>query len=376
VPSELNAELSSQVCGHCHSVWRFRSSDDFVEWSQRGSPFRPGDEIEDKGRFVLRASSPELDAQRQLLDYPAAAVIWSDGMIRVSGREYNGLLESPCFTHDDDAKKLSWFSCHTMHASGVKSDQVHHWAQDQLKLEMRGNAACLQCHHQFANEQQLTSHTYHSAGSSGSKCYNCHMSYTTYGLLKAIRSHKIDSPNALASQRTGRPAACNQCHLDQTLAWTASHLQDWYDIEPPELIEDEKSIAESVRMTLQGDAGQRALMAWSMGWPAAREVSGSEWMTPYLLQLLNDSYPAVRIIANRSFRLQNGFDDFNFDPVGPADLREKATTAMAARYVELAQQGKISGTPATLFDSSGIVSPEEYTRLIQQRNQRPVTLEE
>ena len=26
---------------------------------------------------------------------------WSDGMVRVSGREYNGLIESPCFSARD-----------------------------------------------------------------------------------------------------------------------------------------------------------------------------------------------------------------------------------------------------------------------------------
>ena len=34
---------------------------------------------------------------------------------------------------------------------------------------------------------------------------------------------------------TGRPNACNLCHLDRTLAWTAKHLEGWYGFAPPEL---------------------------------------------------------------------------------------------------------------------------------------------
>lgn len=376
VPSELEATLSSQVCGQCHSVWRFQSTDDFVDWSTHGSPFRPGDEIEEKGRWVLRRGSPHLEAQRELADYPATSVVWPDGMIRVSGREFTGLVESPCYTHDDEARQLSCFSCHTLHADGIKRGQMHDWADDQLKPEMRTNRACLQCHDQFASEEQLAAHTHHATDSTGSNCYNCHMPFTTYGLLKAIRSHRIDSPNAGVSQATGRPTACNQCHLDKTLAWTAQHLSEWYDVEPPELEEDERTIADSVRMTLQGDASQRVLMAWSMGWPAAREASGTDWMTPYMLQLLSDSYPAVRIVAHRSFKTQAGFESFDFDPLEPADDREQATTAMAAHYVELAKESEITGTSETLFDSSGIVDAEKYKRLLQMRIQTPVTLKE
>ena len=85
------------------------------------------------------------------------------------------------------------------------------------------------------------------------------MSYTTYGLLKAIRSHQVGSPSVQASLETGRPNACNQCHLDQTLAWTAEYLQNWYDVPAPELEADERTVSAALLWTLQGDPGQRAL---------------------------------------------------------------------------------------------------------------------
>ena len=88
--------------------------------------------------------------------------------------------------------------------------------------ERESDAACLQCHPSFEGR---TEHTHHTADSSGSRCQNCHMPHTTYGLLKAIRSHKIDSPSVQASLATGRPNACNLCHLDKSLAWTQDALE-------------------------------------------------------------------------------------------------------------------------------------------------------
>ena len=50
------------------------------------------------------------------------------------------------------------------------------------------------------------------------------MPFTTYGLLKTIRSHQISNPSVQATLETGRPNACNLCHLDKTLEWTANAL--------------------------------------------------------------------------------------------------------------------------------------------------------
>jgi len=105
-------------------------------------------------------------------------------MVRVSGREYSGMTESPGFQRGE----MSCLSCHQMHQAFDDSRPRHEWADDQLKRGMRGNQACIQCHHELADSKTLTDHTHHAADSSGSKCYNCHMSQTTYGLLKANRS--------------------------------------------------------------------------------------------------------------------------------------------------------------------------------------------
>src|SRR5437867_7540012 len=182
-------------------------------------------------------------------------------MIRVSGREYNGLLESPCYK----GGKFSCLSCHSMHESEPDA---------QLSARGKGNQACTQCHQRFSDEPEATAHTHHRAASSGSQCYNCHMPHTSYGILKAIRSHQISSPRVADDLATGRPNACNLCHLDQPLAWTANRLADWYRHSAPNLSEDQTQVANAVRLALAGDAGQRILIAWHLGWEPALEVAG------------------------------------------------------------------------------------------------------
>jgi hypothetical protein len=222
-PLRLDPQRSSQVCGQCHSVWEFYDSEGERQANVRGLPYRPGDDLTQTRFLAQPARSLDSSALNVILSDDPDFVkdsFWSDGMVRVTGREYNGMIESPCYRKaTDDRRMLSCFSCHVLHKPVDDPRPIPDWADAQLKSGMDGNAACLQCHASLGTN--LSSHTKHAAGSPGSSCYNCHMPYTTYGLLKTIRSHQISSPSVAASLQTGRPNACNLCHLDRTLAWTA-----------------------------------------------------------------------------------------------------------------------------------------------------------
>jgi hypothetical protein len=198
------------------------------------------------------------------------------------------------------------------------------------------------------------------------------MSHTTYGLLKAIRSHQITSPNVSSSLQTGRPNACNQCHLDKTLAWTSSHLSQWYGIAAPQLSPDEQAVAASVLWLLRGDAGQRALMAWSYGWSAAREASGSDWMAPFLAQLLQDPYAAVRFIAERSLRTLPGNAQLEYDFLSLTPQQQAASAAAWASWRKTQPQPN----RAVLIDAQGALLQADFERLLRARNDRPLTLVE
>jgi hypothetical protein len=299
---------------------------------------------------------------------------WSDGQVRVSGREYNGLIETPCFQRGE----MSCLSCHQMHQAADDPRPAKEWADDQLKLGMRGNQACLQCHKHFQREKALTQHTHHPAGSAGSVCYNCHMPYTTYGLHKAIRSHQVTSPTVAASLATGRPNACNQCHLDQTLEWTSQHLARWYEIAPPALSEDESNTAAAVLWLLRGDAGQRALMAWSMGWSDAHEASGDDWQAPFVAQLLEDPYDAVRLIAARTLRGLPGFRDVDVDlaasPQERSALRQRVWDAWHRQQNAGPKRSEDRPREAILIDEAGALLHHEVERLLKQRDDREIRL--
>jgi hypothetical protein len=275
-------------------------------------PYRPGDELSATRFIVQPTQNLDSPTTRAFLAEDAGFIrdiFWSDGMVRATGREYNGLIDSPCYKNaTDERRTLTCFSCHTMHETNDDGRAVGDWADDQLAPRAAGNAACVQCHEVLKPRAQvppratpaIEAHTHHRADSAGSSCYNCHMPYTTYGLLKTIRSHQISSPSVQTTLATGRPNACNLCHLDKTLEWTAEYLERWYGAAKPPLGDDERAVAASLLSLLKGDAGQRAIVAQSMGWAPAQQASGTGWLTPYLALLAKDTYDAVRYIASRS----------------------------------------------------------------------------
>jgi len=358
-PERLQSRASTQVCAQCHSIkWNVHRED----WLQNGFRYRPGDDLEkftpvvQPSKFDSEPRLPEtLKRDRAFLDM----IYWPDGVIRVTGREYNGLVESACYERGN----LSCISCHSMHRSEP---------DDQLAAGMNGNEACFKCHDSYRS--RLEQHTHHKPGSSGSQCYNCHMPHDTYGLLKAVRSHRIASPSVETSLESGRPNACNLCHLDKTLDWTARHLSEWYGKEPLHLGEHETNTSAALLWLLRGDAAQRALIAWSLGWKSAREASGELWLVPFLAELLTDPYSAVRYIAYRSLRQLPGFDRLKYDYVGPSQDHAAARKHVLESW-EQTHKTKLDRTGLeVLIHADGNPDRARIDQLLQQRDNRQVEL--
>lgn len=357
-PKRLSTKASTEVCGQCHSMrWNlFRD-----EWMQEGFSFRPGDNLQ-KTLPLLRPS--KFDEQTWL---PEGAkkdtetignIFWPDGMIRVTGREYSGLIESPCHQKG----QMTCLSCHSIHQSDPNR---------QLAAQMEGNKACLQCHEKLGRD--LAAHTHHNSNSIGSSCYNCHMPYATYGLLRSVRNHFIESPSAKKTVETGRPNGCNLCHLDKTLQWSADHLSDWYGAPRMSLEQDEQRIASSVLMAARGNVAQRALVAAAFGWEAARKASGQEWSVPLLVQLMDDPYSAVRFIAYNSLRQNARFAGCRFDYIGDGSAREAAR----ARILEKWRGTRPEKTGESLLTlTNGALNDGEFARLLQSRDNRRMNLVE
>lgn len=358
-PARLPSKLASQICGQCHGVKYYDNMNDYLA---NGEPFRPGQELNPGIHILQPTRAPEDPKLANLMRRQPDLVanrFWPDGKTRVSGRDYNGLIDSPCYQRGE----LSCLSCHSMHESSPTN---------LLRAGMEGNLACIQCHQQFKNN--LAAHTHHDPNSSGSLCYNCHMPYTTYGLLKGIRSHFIESPNVAMTVSTGRPNGCNLCHLDRSLAWTDEHLTAWYGTKPATLTDEQRNISAVVLWALRGDAGQRALAAWHMGWEPARKASGERWLAPFLAQLLTDPYPAVRYIAGHSLERLPGSQDFGFDFIASPAARDEARLR-ALKAWRLAGLPDRTG-PAILISSGGQLQDGALTNLLQQRDDRSMNLQE
>jgi hypothetical protein len=165
--------------------------------------------------------------------------------------------------------------------------------------------------------------------------------------------------------------------LDKTLEWTAKRLEDWYGIVSPKLARDQRTYAASVLWALQGDAGQRALMAWSFGWPSAQQASRADWMAPLVAVLLDDPYDAVRFMAYRSLRSLGPFQDFDYDFLAAPHERANAIERLLDHW---SQAAGAETTPtmgrALLLDVNGDVRRDELVRLLRGRDNQPITLVE
>ncbi len=369
-PGRLSPRRSSQICGFCHS----HSFHEEPSESQRsglffpdeGSQYRPGDELDETVAIDTVDRDPTQAYEATM------ARFWPDGMVRGSGREYTDLVQSPCFQGGHQSHQMGCLSCHSMHKEPHDSRPLDQWANDQLKVGMDGNQGCLQCH-AIPDIQQ---HTHHLPQSSGSQCYNCHMPHTNYGLLKAIRAHLNTNPNVTTTLETGRPNACNLCHLDQTLQWTAEHLFRWYGQPRPRLSAEQQSTSAAVLGLLRGDAHQRILIAWHLGWKPAREVSGDRWMAPYLGELLDDPYAVVRAVAWKSLKKLPNFDDLPFDWVPEPSGRSLMAPQVRARWEKLFPASERQAIEPLLIGPEGTLQLEKLRHLLQGRNRRPTVVEE
>ena len=373
-PARLKGPDSALACGQCHSVWAFNNMTDKIDFNRHGAGFRPG--AHDLAqRFVVQPNAPDHSEQKDFIRRTEPDFFtnrfWDDGMIRVTGREFNGVQASPCFR----GREFSCISCHEMHLDSPGQTDAHTWARTgQLKPKMDSDVACLQCHKEMS--ARLVAHTHHAADSSGSRCYNCHMPRTTFGLLHAMRSHQVSSPTVQESIAYGRPNACNLCHLDQTLAWTAQKLHAWYNQPVPELSQDDQTIAAAVQWILKGDAGQRALIAWGMGWESAQKIAGRDWLYPYLIYSMTDPYPAVRFDAWKSLQTLPGFSGFPFIYSATDRPLSEAATHAYEKWLRQLRHANTVYRPETAIDSDGHFRQDVFQRLRSERDDKPIILAE
>ncbi len=137
----------------------------------------------------------------------------------------------------------------------------------------------------------------------------------------------------------------------------------------------ENKVAASVEWLLKGDAAQRIVAAWHFGWQPAKEASGTDWQTPLLVELLNDSYSAVRLVAGRSLKTLPNLEQLKFDFLAPEPERRDAKSKAIEIWTN-SQPKPAENPPAVLQQPSGTLDEKAIRRMLQLQDRRPVTITE
>jgi len=288
-PRGLSKEREAQVCGHCHGQRLPRPLERIDEFITTGDPYVAGADL--NGCTSPITIDSELDGES------FAPRFWRDGTPRLTAYEYQAMLMTP----DYQKGELRCSSCHSMHGGDPRG---------MITEEMRGAAACLQCHAEIGRD--IAAHTKHAAAGSGSDCYACHMPKITYGLLSVHPTHRIQNPDPSRAWRYDMPEACTLCHTNKSARWAADSLAAMWAAErsgrgeagaidaPPDA--PEWALAENVRALFAGDVVARAVAV--MAFADARSYTGDPvarlWAAPLLLATMTDRYPAVRHFAYRA----------------------------------------------------------------------------
>lgn len=147
------------------------------------------------------------------------------------------LMTDPQVYHPDgqilaESFEYGSFRHSRMFAAGVTCLDCHDPHSGRTTLPVDDNSLCLQCHvpgnPRGAPAIDPTAHSFHTAGSKGNRCVECHMATTTYMQRDPRRDHGFIIPDPVLTRDVGVPNACSRCHQDQSLAETITAWERWY----------------------------------------------------------------------------------------------------------------------------------------------------
>jgi len=364
-PATLSQEQAVLVCARCHGKMVATAEFDRACLVD-GDFFEPGNPD-----YSQRYDHPQLTADEPFDERRQGQYFWSDGTPRTTALEYQGMTASSCYLNG----QMNCFSCHSMHSphAGDPDDQLRFSDDPATGAEMM-DRACTQCHSTLTDSEALAAHTHHATDSSGSRCYNCHMPYQAYALHKRVRSHRITVPTATVTQKHGVPNACNQCHVDRSVAWTTRQLSGWkgavVDASP-----DEHKIPMVIEHALTGHALQRALAVAQLGDADNFSLAGQNWRSRILLEGLSDPYESVRLLAGQALQQQPGFEDCKFDFIADPLVRQEQMRVIRNRL----DRQETSQARAQLAALLGVEADQIATtikRLRQRQNAARISINE
>ncbi|MCI0376213.1 MAG: cytochrome c3 family protein [Gemmataceae bacterium] len=365
-PMRLSVPRRDEICARCHGALTPKAE----AWDPHTNrdPFIPGQELAKFNHFFWsEAEQAKLTGVRLPKEEPEPidGRFWGDGTPLTTALEYNGMALSACY--EKGHGKLSCLSCHTMHGPDPNF---------MLKPKMNTNEACFQCHGEY--RERLSAHTRHPAESAGSLCYNCHMPHLVYSLLSTHRSHRIEIPDIETTRATGKPHACNQCHLDKSLGWTQEQLKQWPGSKAKKavpLTQDESTLSSALLLMTTKDARSRVMVAGAFANPAAQHASGVDWFGPFLTRLLRDErYPAVRYLAHRGLRVAFGDEASGpFDYLGTPAQKQAQLSALQKRFDATPLRGPLPHLP---LNAQGLPDDAVLRRLLGKRYDPDLSIHE
>ena len=113
-----------------------------------------------------------------------------------------------------------------MYYNGVTCTDCHN--PHSLKLKFKGNTLCAQCH--IPKKYDTPEHHFHTTGTEGAKCINCHMPGKFYMGNDFRRDHSFRIPRPDLSLKYDTPNACVQCHKDKDNEWAWKSFKERYGL--------------------------------------------------------------------------------------------------------------------------------------------------
>ncbi|HSG08245.1 MAG TPA: tetratricopeptide repeat protein [Longimicrobiales bacterium] len=191
----LDKDASLEVCFRCHAL------KDVIK-----EGYFPGESLEE--HYALKF--PVLGDQPY----------FADGRVRSFAYQANHLA-SACYLQGP----MDCVSCHEPHGQG-------YWDTDKKPLGSPfDDGQCTSCHPSKLVDPEA--HTFHPAGSPGSRCVACHMPYLQHPEVgpevRFSRSdHTIAIPRPTFDADLGIAGACAQCHRDRTPVELQREARAWW----------------------------------------------------------------------------------------------------------------------------------------------------
>lgn len=234
-----------------------------------------------------------------------------DGAAHVNSREALELDQGEC------ASQIACTNCHNPHVAGPPSeggpdDPTH-------------RQACLECHEQYAVPRAAAEHSRHV--DNAVDCLDCHMPKITAGIARAVRTHRISIPGDTEMLAEGAPNACNLCHLDKSIGWTARHLAARWGrpgfLPPPE----QQHLWETAAADRWGHSDQTTTRSILID---ALERRGDAMSWGLVLSFVNDPAPTNRAMAASAVerRIGRRLSTTELDVTAPPEQRATQAAAL------------------------------------------------